>query len=109
MSAHIICRLTLTRTDFPTSLFICLFNYLFTDFVCRFKVEVSLDNLRDVIDERNTALSLLETGEPPHPKWIDDTDELDRPIRRLETEHLIPKEHNEEFLYVIVFLPILFS
>lgn len=57
-----------------------------------------MDNLKDVVDERNAALSLLEKGEEPHPKWIDDTDELGRPIRRLEEEYLIPREHNEEFL-----------
>lgn len=62
------------------------------------KVEVSMDNLRQVVDERNSALSLLETGEQPHPRWIDDVDELDRPIRRLEEEHLVPREHNKEFL-----------
>ena len=57
-----------------------------------------MDNLKDVVDERNAALSLLEKGEEPHPKWIDDTDELGRPVRRLEEEYLIPREHNEEFL-----------
>jgi len=61
-----------------------------------------MDNLRQVVDERNSALSLLETGEEtgeqPHPRWIDDVDELDRPIRRLEEEHLVPREHNKEFL-----------
>lgn len=57
-----------------------------------------MDNLRDVVDERDSAYSVLEEGEEPHPKWIDDTDELGRPIRRLEEEHLIPKENNEEFL-----------
>jgi len=63
-----------------------------------------MDNLRQVVDERNSALSLLETGEQPHPRWkphprwIDDVDELDRPIRRLEEEHLVPREHNKEFL-----------
>ena len=59
---------------------------------------MSLDNLRDVIDERDSAISLLETGELPHPKWIDDTDELGRPIRRMEEEHILPKEQNEHFL-----------
>ena len=57
-----------------------------------------MDNLQDIVAERNKALSMLETGEPPSPKWIDDIDELDRPVRRLEEEHFIPKEHNEEFL-----------
>lgn len=66
------------------------------------QVEVSLDNIRDVIDERNKALSLLETGESPHPRWIDDIDEIGRPIRRLEEEFLIPKEENKEFLWVVL-------
>lgn len=67
---------------------------------CLCQVEVSMDNLRDVVDERNSVYSVLETGEEPHPRWIDDTDELNRPIRRLEEEYIVPKEHNEEFLYV---------
>ncbi|KAM7541092.1 hypothetical protein Aperf_G00000022474 [Anoplocephala perfoliata] len=56
------------------------------------KVEESMENILQVIEERDKAISEVEQGEWVGPKEVEGVDKLGRPVRRLTEEHLEPQE-----------------
>ncbi|XP_069123686.1 large ribosomal subunit protein uL29m-like [Argopecten irradians] len=56
------------------------------------KVEESMENLMEVIKERDNAYSLLETGEPAEREWVEARDMFGRPYIKPQREHAVPKE-----------------
>ncbi|CDS39983.1 39S ribosomal protein L47 mitochondrial [Echinococcus multilocularis] len=55
------------------------------------KVEESMENILQVIEERDKAICELERGEWVGPREVDGVDKLGRPVRRLSEEHLEPQ------------------
>ncbi|XP_060066365.1 large ribosomal subunit protein uL29m-like [Ylistrum balloti] len=55
------------------------------------KVEESMENLMNVIKERDNAYSLLETGKPAEPDMVEDLDMFGMPYMRKAREHAVPK------------------
>ncbi|KAL4221690.1 39S ribosomal protein L47 [Mactra antiquata] len=61
------------------------------------KVEESMENLLDVIKERNDAFEMYEFGETSEPKTYVTRNFVGLPYRRTEKEHYVPKHLNERF------------
>lgn len=61
------------------------------------KVKISMENLEDVVKERNKAYYELETGEPGVRVEENIRNELGFLVKYMPKEHLIPKEDNEEW------------
>ncbi|XP_064642877.1 large ribosomal subunit protein uL29m-like [Lineus longissimus] len=62
------------------------------------KVEESMENIQEVVAERNRAYNVLETGKTGEPELIEDVDVIGRPVTRLQKEHYIPKHMNNSFM-----------
>ncbi|XP_053379448.1 39S ribosomal protein L47, mitochondrial-like [Mercenaria mercenaria] len=61
------------------------------------KVEESMENLLDVVKERNVAYHLLEEGKVDEPKKYVTRNAVGLPYERTPKEHYIPKHLNERF------------
>ncbi|VDM34253.1 unnamed protein product [Hydatigera taeniaeformis] len=55
------------------------------------KVEESMENILQVIEERDKAICELERGEWVGPREVEGVDKLGRPVQRLTEEHLEPQ------------------
>ncbi|XP_033724807.1 39S ribosomal protein L47, mitochondrial-like [Pecten maximus] len=55
------------------------------------KVEESMENLMNVIKERDNSYSLLETGKPAERELVEALDMFGRPYMRKQREHAVPK------------------
>ena len=58
------------------------------------KVEETMENILEVVKERNTAYNLLQTGKDGLPGSHEDFDALGRPMTRIHTEHSVPPHMN---------------
>ncbi len=58
-----------------------------------------MENLLDVVAERDRAVNLLETGKTGEPEPYRDKDILGIPRNKIPTEHFVPEELNEEVLH----------
>ncbi|GFS06214.1 39S ribosomal protein L47, mitochondrial [Elysia marginata] len=61
------------------------------------KVEESMENILEVVAERDEAVNLLETGQLPHPKGGIVRDFLGRPMYRRFQEYAIPPHMNKVY------------
>ncbi|KAL3319951.1 39S ribosomal protein L47, mitochondrial [Cichlidogyrus casuarinus] len=61
------------------------------------KVEESMENLLEVVNERNEAVHTLEHGEISGPSLVKDVDNFGREVTRLSSEHYEPKLANARY------------
>lgn len=74
-----------------------MFKFLFS---LIFQVDESMENLMDVIKERNNAYHELETGTSAEPKRVEAVNYLGMTYMRKPTEHAVPSYRNKGFMLV---------